>query len=917
MATVIWLDEAAAGLAAPSAPGASTGPLDDLHLQVGGKAAALVRLLSAGLPVPDGFVVCADALARPSRAHPDEMPPVPERVAQDVCAAYRALGQRAGEAAPLVAVRSSGTAEDLPEASFAGQYETVLGVRGADDLVAAVARCWRSLWSPRARAYREQAMQQVAGRGAGPTALADLQAPQMAVLVQMLVPATAAGVAYTADPVSGAADHVLVNGAWGLGLSVVDGEVEPDTWRVHRETAAVEAVRLAHKLTQHVPDAGAARMAVPDQLQDAPCLAQSQVAEVARVALAAEAVLEAPADIEWAAAGEQIWLLQARPITGLPASTHGAGDAAGTATGGGAPAAGGGRAASEPGQPEAVESSAPFPFQWSDPADAALHWTQRAVDGRAPEVMPPLELDVRARWARTLLNSRQITGERWCPPRTLEANGRQYWHYAGETPGTPPSEPPDDLAQQRETFRHVGELLCARGENYLDAVTFPEMREGNRRLASVDPEALAPEALAAHLEDALRWYERGWTLHWSRPEANPTRRFISLYAELTGDQDRDAARALLLHEPNKMTEAVAGLMDLARIVQQHGALYAHLAGEPPELIAADLNALERIEGGPALLSALRNFLDPERHGLRSGASWGVEQNQCLPGWRDAPHVVIALLQRYLPLELDALAQAQREVVDRRDARVAEIRRGLTDAGQRQQFDFWLAAGRQAQRAQEDHNYHIDSATNALLHRAITACGRRLAAAGVIATAEDAWWLREHQLLAAVRGLVGSRHIDWAPLVAAHKSLCAWQRTLVAPPWLGAPPTDPATPRAPAAQSERPAPPANLLVQGQPAAAGIRTGRVRLVRHDAADAHVPLIGPGDVLVARQAGALWGPIAPAAAAVVLEVGGPFMHIMAVCREYGVPGVVNAKDATRLLRDGQVVTVDGAQGWVLAAD
>jgi rifampicin phosphotransferase len=93
--------------------------------------------------------------------------------------------------------------------------------------------------------------------------------------------------------------------------------------------------------------------------------------------------------------------------------------------------------------------------------------------------------------------------------------------------------------------------------------------------------------------------------------------------------------------------------------------------------------------------------------------------------------------------------------------------------------------------------------------------------------------------------------------------------------------------------------------------------VRLVRHDTADAHVPLIGPGDVLVAHQARALWGPIAPTLAAVVLEVGGPFMHIMAVCREYGIPGVVNAKDATTRLRDGQRVTVDGAHGWIPAAN
>jgi rifampicin phosphotransferase len=93
--------------------------------------------------------------------------------------------------------------------------------------------------------------------------------------------------------------------------------------------------------------------------------------------------------------------------------------------------------------------------------------------------------------------------------------------------------------------------------------------------------------------------------------------------------------------------------------------------------------------------------------------------------------------------------------------------------------------------------------------------------------------------------------------------------------------------------------------------------VRVVRYDAPDADIPVIGPGEVLVAHQAGALWGPLAPATAAIVLEVGAPFMHIMSVCREYGIPGVVNAKGATERLREGQRVTVDGAKGWVLDAD
>ncbi|HXI18202.1 MAG TPA: PEP-utilizing enzyme, partial [Chloroflexota bacterium] len=164
---------------------------------------------------------------------------------------------------------------------------------------------------------------------------------------------------------------------------------------------------------------------------------------------------------------------------------------------------------------------------------------------------------------------------------------------------------------------------------------------------------------------------------------------------------------------------------------------------------------------------------------------------------------------------------------------------------------------------------------------------------------------------------------WKALVTASKALHAWQRTLPAPAWLGAPPQapSPVPSHAQGTQSAedgtQEADAARLLISAQRAASGRRTGRVRLVPHDARDAALPDVQPGDVLVAHSAGALWGPLAPAVAGIVLERGSPFMHVMVVCREYGVPGVVNAKDAMQTLRDGQLVEVDGDRGWVLAAD
>ncbi|HET7767308.1 MAG TPA: PEP/pyruvate-binding domain-containing protein [Chloroflexota bacterium] len=870
--------------------------------QLGGKARSLVQLIRAGLGerVPAGFVVPAEMEAG-------------DALTETVGRAYAALAERVGEQEPLVAVRSSCTAEDLAEASFAGQYETYLGVRGAAEVAARVGDCRRSLESQRVAAYAARVGS--AAKAGATNGARSAGGPRMAVLVQRLVDATAAGVAYTADPITGERERVRVSAAWGLGQAVVDGEVSPDEWWVERKSLRLAEQRAGHKPVRRRAAPGAPQEAVPVEEQDRLCLSDELVQEVARLALDAEKAIGAAADVEWAMAGGRVWLLQARPITALPATTTPASEAAESQS----PAEHPERPA-----PARVDSAPDFPFVWPSKDDATRHWVQGAVDGRVNEVMPPLELDVRERWARTFEHASHVAGWSAEPARIIEVNGRQYWHYPPRDPNAPPDPHRDQVSK---TFERWGEQLCERGETFLDAVTFPEMKEGDWKLAAVEPDALPPAELAAHLTAALDWLERGWTLHWARPKANPAERFTRIYSQLTGEKGRpamEAARMILSYEPNKMTEAVDGLVALARIVQRHGPLRAWLSAREPEEAVISLNELADVSGGDAFRRELDDLLTPQRQGLRCGASWGVEQNQCLPGWRDTPQLVLALVMKYVPLDLDGLERSRAETLSRRDARAAELRAKAADDETRRQFDFWLAAGRQAVRAQEDHNYYIDSATMSLAHRAIMACGRRLAAAGALEDEEDVWWMREFQVTAAVNGLPEQVGV-WRKLVAANKALADWQSTLKAPETLGAPPraadqkaaADMATPRKPESQPLADPEPETLLVKGQRAAVGRRTGRVRIVHHNAPDAEMPAAGPDDVLVARKAGALWGPLAPAVAAVVLEMGSPFMHVMAVCREYGVPGIVNAGGALEKLRDGQRVTVDAERGWVLSAE
>lgn len=247
-------------------------PLEQVRLTdaaaTGRKAALLGELLASGYPVPSGFVITA-AVHREAvgLAGGGDL-----RIPEDIVSAISRLVSPIEE----WAVRSSGIAEDLDEASYAGMYETVLGVRGPEEIVAAVRRCWSSALSSRVSAYDS-------GTGS-----------DMAVLVQRLVPAEAAGVAFSAHPVTGERDQVLVHAVAGLGERLVSGEVNPEQWLVS-------------------PD-GPTRTAGDEEN----VLTEQQAADVAALAVDLQARLGSPQDVEWAFADGRLHLLQARPITALP-----------------------------------------------------------------------------------------------------------------------------------------------------------------------------------------------------------------------------------------------------------------------------------------------------------------------------------------------------------------------------------------------------------------------------------------------------------------------------------------------------------------------------------------------------------------------------------------------------------------------
>lgn len=260
--------------------------------QVGGKAGNL-GLLARKYPVPAGFCLAADALARHRQAD----------YQASILLAYATLEGLVGEPEPSVAVRSSGVDEDGSTASFAGQYETFLNVRGGGGVLAAVERCLQSAFAPRVLDYRLQN---------------DLNSTEirLAVLVQQLVPADVSAVIFSANPVNGRRDEIVITASWGLGESVVGGTVTPDTYTIRHHSAAHITAQISDKERMTVPaPAGTTEVPVPRLLRRQRTLTDGQLLEMAQMAIALEDEMGYAVDLECAWHRGKLFLLQCRPIT--------------------------------------------------------------------------------------------------------------------------------------------------------------------------------------------------------------------------------------------------------------------------------------------------------------------------------------------------------------------------------------------------------------------------------------------------------------------------------------------------------------------------------------------------------------------------------------------------------------------------
>ena len=836
---------------------------------VGGKGMSLAKLSRAGLPVPGGFHVTTEAyrcfvvenglqsrilealggvdavrpasLEAASRRIADlfAAAQMPAEIAAAITAAYTNLKN-----AP-VAVRSSATAEDLPEASFAGQQETYLNIRGADAVLEAVKHCWASLWTGRAIGYRL-------------TNHIDQESVTLAVVVQELVLAEAAGIMFTANPLNGRRNEIVINAAWGLGEAVVSGAVTPDTITTDRLTGRRLRSMVAAKQVMSVrTDAGTCEQPVPRSLQKKAVLSRPQAEELARLGGKIEDLNGVPMDIEWAFAGGRFVLLQARPITSLP----------------------------EP------------PLDWTSPHPKAL--LMRAsfaefVPGAVSPLFATLGVPVAEKAGQALMAEYMgQTGADGYPFAVV--NG---YVYIGMV----------------LSVRMIGAMLVTLLRGGIQRM----LRTGPARWAAMskkyhalvnqwqgrDLSVLSPVELLAAVTELYACAAECYSVAQASmiPAASGSELSFSRFYNALVKRKTDAeAQVFLLGFDSLPLRAEKSLFDLAKWIKEQPDLVSFVLATPSNDLCIGLQVKVQPSGPPPAWSEFRSRF--AAHLAAFGHTvYDLDFSKPVPA--DDPAPLVETLKAYLQGKGSDPYARQRAAVARRDQATEAILRRL-DPLRRKWFLKTLRWAQEAAPRREDCIGELGLGYP-LLRRVFAWLGRCFMAGGTIAATDDIYWLERGEVEALVTSLEKSESLpSLAAQVEQRKFQWQQQHRAAVPPIL---PENSFVARL----SQRKHKVGGQL-EGFGASSGLVTARACVLR-DPRD--FGQMRPGDVIVAVTTTPAWTPLFAIAAAIVTEIGGPLSHSSIVAREYGLPAVLAVENATQLIRSGQTITVDGTAGRVILA-
>ena len=880
--------------------------------EVGGKSVNLSRLSRAGFPVPPGFAVTTEAFRTAIHEHglrdlvnealagadPDDPDSVDdasvriraafaaapvttlltEPVAQAVLDAYRQMGGGA------VAVRSSATAEDLPDLSFAGQQDTLLGVTDEAALLKAVVECWSSLWTARAITYR---------RRAG----IPEEAAALAVAVQRMVAADTSGVLFTANPLTGHRGQMAIDATFGLGEALVSGLVEPDHFVADALTGRLIARTLGAKAVTTAPlPGGGVETRDSDRGAEA-TLSDDDVRALVDLGRRVQAEYGTPQDIEWAIAGGEVALLQARAITSL------------------------------------------FPIPDGAPTDA-VYLSFGAVQGMLAPITPLGGDAIRC----VMAGGASVFGS------TLEPESNPYIGTAGERlwirldralrnplgsrvlPGLLKAVDPSarrillDLRDEgiltplpREAMRAVAPKLArfarVAGRNLARAVRDPQTlrAEFDEVTEAAVRRATAAFAATSDEQDVFRRAAlRARTLRDTLSDAFPTvvpyagvviagpvlaLRVLTRLSGATDEGDHGVS-PLVLEVTRALPHNVTTEMDLA--LWQ----VARTVRDDPESsrLVADLSPSELADryasGGlsPAVTAALDGFL--AAYGMRGIGEIDLGR----PRWSDEPADVLATVQRYQDIPEDQSPPAQ--FVRGEQAAAAAIDRLVTQTGGARGRLVGFVAGRIRALAggRELPKFTIIRMMG-VARTALTASGHDLVEAGLLDSPDDLFLLRLNEIEALADGPTpGLRQLVEGRRMAMKREA---KRTQVPRVLVG---DGRAFYEGLGDLSDE-----EGVIVGSPVSPGTVEGSVRVVLDPAHSG----LRHGEILVCPGTDPAWTPLFLSAAGLVTEVGGMMTHGSVVAREYGIPAVVGVHEATTRLVTGQRVRVDGTAGTIVVLD
>jgi phosphohistidine swiveling domain-containing protein len=766
-----------------------------------------------------------------------------------------------------LAVRSSALHEDTHNTSAAGLHETVLGVRSFEAVCAAVLRCYASIYHERAMAYLVR------------LPLASRRRASVALVVQRMVRADAAGVLFTADPVSGDRSIMTIESAWGIGSSVVDGGISPDVFQLERVSGKIRARQIGDKpyAVRDTQDGTVTRVALSAQTRTLPSLDDAQIRSLHTLGDVIEHNAGAPRDVEWAFEDGVLWALQSRPIVEP--------------------------AARKPVTPGATLDD---PSTWI--------WSNVNVGEALPGVATPLTWSIAAAFSD--LGFRRAFGALGCDvPSGLQLVG----NFHG-----------------RIYLNLTNFMRVARQVPLLGARTLIEFGGGggaDEIERQVPPGSWLPflvklpatglrfvaenTGLDARIDrfesDFVRERQHIQTLQFS---SLSHAELDELFATLLGVLDRTGAimltcasgylssivglrialRTLVGNDADRFErELLSGITDLESAAP--GITLVHIAeiarNDAPArdiLLHHDPNelTLDSLPEGPtrrAFASLLR------AHGYRCPR----EAELATPRWREAPGTLFAALRSYLTQTDDSpLRRVDRQSQTRTEAeaellrRTTPVARALTRHALQRAWRFARLRERMRARVTEVLGFFRMAALEA---------SRRMADVSPQCGTDAAFFLSIDEVRAWLRGQLG----EVAPVIAARRAQVARDRARPDPPatFVGSPPA---------------ATVPNISMgdrwNGVAASPGVVTGVVRVLRDPVDGASLK---PGEVLVTSVADVGWTPFFLTAAAVVTELGGALSHAALVAREYGVPAVVNVSGVTRALRTGDRVRVNGDQGTV----